>query len=298
MPFDVVHAHDVSGLVPGAVMALKRGRVLIYDSHEFWSDSNHKEANPAWMTATLTRVERLLARRARATITVSEGIADEMTRVLRIPRPAVIRNVPEAARPVGGSGLRRRLGIPEGATIFIYIGGILPNRGVDVLLRAFVQLDNPIAHLVFLGAEDLPDWIEIPEVTRVQERLHFVPPVHPREVVPLARGADVGVHPMRGTSTNHRLCLPNKLFEYIQSGLAVFTSDVPEMRALVERNGFGRTFRDGDIDSAVAGMSLFISDPQTLATMREAVRNAARHFTWEAESDLLIKVYERVIPDG
>ena len=40
---------------------------------------------------------------------------------------------------------------------------------------------------------------------------------------------------------NHRLALPNKVFEYIAAGVPVVVSDLPELRRLVEEHGVGWT---------------------------------------------------------
>jgi glycosyltransferase involved in cell wall biosynthesis len=286
----VVHGHDILGLIPAAIIkGLRRSR-LVYDSHELWSDSNHKAANPAWLTFLIQSFERLFARRADAVITVSESIADEMQRGLGIEKPRVIRNVPEARAREGGGGLRERLGIPASACVFLYVGAILPNRGIDTLFEAFSKLDGG-AHLVLLGTERLPDWAAS-YVDRCGGRIHVVPPVPPRLVPVLASAADVGLVPIRGVNKNHQFCLPNKLFEYVQAHLAVIASDMPEMRRLIAERQIGLTFEDGNSESAAEAMRTVLADPLVLQAMKEASARASRELTWEREGMKLLALYE------
>ncbi len=51
--------------------------------------------------------------------------------------------------------------------------------------------------------------------------------------------ADVGVTLLQDTCENHRLALPNKLFEYIAAGVPVVASALPEIERLVDRYGIG-----------------------------------------------------------
>ena len=45
--------------------------------------------------------------------------------------------------------------------------------------------------------------------------------------------ADVGVSLLQDTCENHRLALPNKVFEYLAAGVPLVVSDLPELRRLV-----------------------------------------------------------------
>lgn len=51
---------------------------------------------------------------------------------------------------------------------------------------------------------------------------------------------------MQGTCLNHCLALPNKIFEYIQAGIPILVSDLPEMQRVVVDYGVGEVFPDGD----------------------------------------------------
>ena len=65
--------------------------------------------------------------------------------------------------------------------------------------------------------------------------------------------ADVGVSLLQDTCENHRLALPNKVFEYVAAGVPVVVSDLPEISAFVRRLGVGWTVAAGDPVS-VAGV--------------------------------------------
>ena len=58
--------------------------------------------------------------------------------------------------------------------------------------------------------------------------------------------ADVGVSLLQDTCENHRLALPNKVFEYVAAGVPVVVSDLPELTGLVEEHGIGWTTPPAD----------------------------------------------------
>lgn len=102
-------------------------------------------------------------RQADLVLTVSDFSAGRISRVLDVPaeRIRVAEEAPAAAyRPAGPDEARaaaRRVGLPEGARWFLYVGGFNPHKRVDVLVRAHARLarasDDP-PHLLLVGALD------------------------------------------------------------------------------------------------------------------------------------------------
>ena len=292
---DIVHAHDLSGLLIGYLIAFFVNSNLIYDSHEFFSQSRHVEYHMPLIINIAKRIEKNIACKADAIITVSNGIARELSKVLNIRRPIVIRNVPERSVAPSMLNLRQILRIPADATILIYIGAILPGRGVETFLRAFNNLELQNVYLVFLGSEYMPNWLNVQLSDDVKHRVKFLPPVHPKDVVPIARQADIGLHAIHGSYINHQLCLPNKLFEYIQAGLAVLVTDLPEMATIVRSYVVGRVFRDRDVDHLEKTMRKMVENKNMLKKWRMASKVAAKELVWEKEKHKLLKLYFKLV---
>ncbi len=98
------------------------------------------------------------------------------------------------------------------------------------------------ARLVFLGdpepgyGEELAARIR---ERRVEARVSVLPSVPLDELLAHTAEADVGVTLLQDTCENHRLALPNKLFEYIVAGVPVVASALPETERLVSAYGIG-----------------------------------------------------------
>jgi glycosyltransferase involved in cell wall biosynthesis len=286
---DVVHANDIATLIPGYLAARLSGVALVYDTHEYAVGVPYRKAVWAWLAAT---IERLLIRRCDAVITVSDGIAERLqARYGLAERPVVVRNVPDLPPPNPGTApdLRREMEIGE-APLVLHQGAVADGRGGGNLVRAVAQMDS--AHLLFLGADGaFADSLrELGIRLGLDGRLHFYPPVALAELLSYTSQADVGVSLLEDTCENHRLALPNKLFEYLAAGLPVVVSDLPEMRRLVGDRSVGWTTDPGDPADIARVLELALADRDDPA-LQERVRAAAAELNWPHERSRLTGLY-------
>jgi glycosyltransferase involved in cell wall biosynthesis len=295
---DVVHAHDAAMLAPGW-RAARRGRAkLVYDSHELATEVPYR--SPAW-AALVAAVERAVVPSADAVITVSDGIADRLqSRYSLSERPTVLRNVPDLPRPGPEAGasaeLRRRLGV-DGAPLVLHHGAVAQDRGCENLVRALARLDG--VHLLFLGAEG-PYAEGLRDLARelgVVERTHIEPPVALDRLLAHTAQADVGVSLLEPSCDNHRLALPNKVFEYVAAGLPVVVSDLPELAALVGAYEIGWTVDPRDPASIASGLEAAIGGGED-ANLRRRLSRAAEELSWDRERERLLGLYARLEGGG
>jgi glycosyltransferase involved in cell wall biosynthesis len=93
---------------------------------------------------------------------------------------------------------------------------------------------------------------------------------------------------------NHRLTLPNRLFQAVAVGVPVVASDVGELAATVRRHRLGTLYRPGDPQSLVAAAREAVRTyPELLAT----VGAAASELSWERDAQALLAVYA-TLADG
>ena len=85
-------------------------------------------------------------------------------------------------------------------------------------------------HLLFLGAEgNYAERLRVVAIEKgVAERVHLIGPVPLEALLSYTAQADIGVSLLEDSCENHRLALPNKLFEYLAAGLPVVVSNLPE----------------------------------------------------------------------
>ena len=308
---DVVHAHDAAMLLPGLVGARVVGARLVYDSHELATSVPYRDRAWAWFVAS---IERLAIRRAAAVITVSDGIADELVARYRLRRrPTVLRNVsalaPRRIRvaqschsqlpatrvddlPEGsGGGLRAHVG--AAASIVLHQGAPAVDRGCEALIGALAHLPSKV-HVVFLGSGEpafAAELVELAQRLGVEDRVRLVDSVGLDQLLAWTREADVGVALLEDTCLNHRLALPNKLFEYVAAGVPVVVSDLPELRRIVDHYNIGWTATPGDPRAIAEAISRAL-DERDDPRLHEGLARAAAELCWSEESRRLTEVYE------
>jgi glycosyltransferase involved in cell wall biosynthesis len=285
----VIHAHDAAMLVPGALGAWLCGARLVYDSHELATGVPYRERG--W-TALVGAIERVIVPRCAAVITVSDGIAERLRERYRLSHtPTVLRNV--SALEVGGhGGLRTSLGLPANAPLVLHQGAPAPGRGCEVLVKALAGLDG--VNLAFLGDPEPGYAAQLTAVIAemgLRARVSLLPSVPLDELLAHTAEADVGVSLLQDSCENHRLALPNKLFEYIAAEVPVVGSALPEMRRLVDDLGVGWCVTPDDPAAVAAALQSALGAARGDGGLRERLRQASTQLRWTVERQRLLELY-------
>jgi glycosyltransferase involved in cell wall biosynthesis len=293
----VLHAHDLRGLAAAVTARDVIGRgAIVYDSHEIFAEAGEHAERPAAARRALRALEVRLARSAVALVTVNEALADRLGPALGIGRIVVVRNCPPRWTPPveGADRLRAATGIPGGAPILLYHGGLAPGRGIDTLIAVLREPGLEDARLVFLGFGPWASRVRALAADPTAEgRVHVLPPVPPAELLEWVAGADVAVAPIEPTTLNHRLSTPNKVFEALAAGVPVVASDVPQLRSILDGIGDGPLGAVADPRDpralAAAIRSILGVDAADRAALRARCLAAAHaRWNWETESAGLV----------
>jgi glycosyltransferase involved in cell wall biosynthesis len=104
------------------------------------------------------------------------------------------------------------------------------------------------------------------------------------------------VVPYRPTTLNNRLCLPNKVFEYLQAGLALAVSTLPELRRLMNVTGAGELFDPDSPEDIARAINALTRDAGRLQAIKARARAAGARFTWEAQGEpQLLACYRELV---
>ena len=283
----IVNCHTLSVLSLGVVFKFLFGSKLIYDAHELETETVGSHGIRRRLAKVL---ERLCIDYCDAMVVVNDSIAEWYRKKYDVDSVHVIKNVPYRYenRVDNPQLLKEIFGIQPDEILFIYQGILSEQRGVNVLLDAFSRSDSK-RHIVFMGFG--PFECKVKQYAELYQNIHFQPPVNPSDVLFYSASADIGVHLIENTCLNHYYCLPNKVFEYIMSGLPIIVRDFPEMAKIVKKAKCGWIVsEDKSILELIQNLTM-----EEIKAKKVNVQKYRKQIGWEQEESKLQEIYAELL---
>lgn len=262
---DVLVSNDLDTLLPNYLVSKLKRIPLVYDSHEIFTEVpelvGHSFKQSVWR-----RLERWIFPKLKNVFTVNQSISGWFYDKYKV-RPLVVRNMPRKATHETPTVSKSNLKLPADKRIVLLQGaGINVDRGSEELVQSMKFLDD--VFLLIVGSGDVvPKLKEMVAAEKLSGRVSFTGKVPHELLRQYTAVADLGATLDKPTNINYRFSLPNKIFDYINAGVPVLCSDLPEVARIV------RDYKVG----VVAGSF----EPQKLAaTIREAL-HSPEYETWK-----------------
>lgn len=283
---DVFVANDLDTLPANFLVSRLKGKPLVYDSHEYFTEVPELIGRPL-VKNTWLMLERLLVPKVSRAYTVCDSIAEVYREQYKVDFK-VVRNLPvcrdlefqasETVKPVGA---------PK---IILYQGALNLGRGIEAAIRAMQFVEN--AELWLAGEGDLTAQLkQLVAELNLDSKVKFLGRLPLSRLREITRQADLGLSLEEDLGLNYRFALPNKLFDYIQAGVPVLVSDLPEMRHIVEHYQIGaiaETHQRKELAQLIKNM---LSDTDKRAYWKQNLPLAARELCWENEERILQEIY-------
>ncbi len=293
LPARVYHASDLY-VLPAVVQAAKQhGARVVYDARELYPYVASTAGRP-WVSLFWHILQGRYIRHADAVFTVNDSIADRLAEAHGITPPMVLHNVPAYQTVERTSRLRTILNLPPEPVLILHQGQMRKDRGCTLLVEAMQEVEGAV--LAFLGGGPLkPELEKIVETLGLHDRVRFVPRVLPDVLLSYTASADIGVTLLEDTCLNHRLALPNKLFEYLMAGVPVLASDLPEIGNVVRSFEVGCVVDPADRAALVRVLQRMVDDEAARDQWRVNAPSVFETFNWARASHRLQKTYTRLL---
>lgn len=236
-------------------------------------------------------VRRLLSR-MRGLVVISKGLRDFY--VARGVSESAIAVAHDAISPedfeVGESKeeSRKRLGIPQGARVALYIGRLDGWKGVDTLLTASELMREVL--VVMIGGEQH----QVAALRKKHPHVLFLGPRPYRELADNQAAADVLILPNTGKDEiSVHYTSPLKLFTYLISGRPVIVSDLPSIREVVSEKEV-YFFAPDDAASLTHTVRHAIANRIDAMGRCEAARALVTKHTWHARASAIAQAFLKV----
>jgi glycosyltransferase involved in cell wall biosynthesis len=283
-------ANDLPMLPVAKQLAAACGARLVYDSHELYSEQEFSDLEKRrW-----AEIEAKYIGACDVVITVNQSIATELEQRYKVSGVRVIYNAERACnKPTVSRRFHEIFGLSAEKKILLYQGGLSSGRNLEVLMDAMRYVQNPSVVLVVLGDGLLLKVLQkMAQQDGLKGRVYFHAAVPQNELLSLTAAANAGVIPYQATCLNNYYCTPNKLFEFIASGLPILATDLPEVRRLVEGQQIGLVGDTSSPPKLAALMDIFFLDENLLTNWKAQVSVVRQMICWEQEEKKLVEIYE------
>jgi glycosyltransferase involved in cell wall biosynthesis len=285
---DVVHYHALGpAMAAPLVRYLSHGKVVL--TVHGLDHERAKWKGPA--SQVLTLAHRMSGHVPDAVITVSQALTEHYQDRFDCQPVYVPNGVAMPSSQEIPERLRSEHGLEPGGYV-LFVGRIVPEKRVDLLVRAARQLPADVKVVVVGGSSFSEDYVaEVVALAGDDPRIVLPGFLYKEELAGVYANAAAFVQPSDVEG------LPLTMLEAVSYGLPVVASDIPPHLEILAgcRCSAHRTFPQGDAGALGAQLAAIVADRE--ASRVEASREAAAlvaPYSWSAASEALVDVYTSV----
>lgn len=289
---DLLVSNDLDTLLPNFIISKIKKVPLVYDSHEYFTETPELTNRPA-IQKVWKSIEKFVLSRMQEMITVNDSIANLFREKYKI-KVHIVRNVPFRLQQKFASS-REMLELPEDKNLLILQGsGINIQRGAEELVLSLKYLDDCLL-LIIGGGDVLPVLKEMCETEQLNEKVRFLPRMPYNELMHYTTLANLGFTLDKATNLNYKFSLPNKLFDFIQAGVPVIASNLPEIKRIIDHYQIGTFVPSHKPEDIAATIRESLDNKALRANWKNKLIFAAHELCWENEEKVLLNIYGKYI---
>ena len=289
---DLTIVHSEAGLWVGQRL-MRQGHAVGVDFEDWFSQDLLPSARQTRPTAWIAELEAALLRGGSYRLAPSQAMAQAIAAHYHVTPPTVVYNVFPQMKPeppqVRAHGTLR---------LHWFSQTIGPGRGLELLFEALPHLTQPVdVHLRGACAAANQTWLATQIPLGWAAHVHIHPTVPNVELPARIAENDIGLALEQVDPPSRDLTVTNKLFQYLQAGLAVVATDTAGQREVFQQApAIGHLVAAGDAIALAAAIDDLICNPTRLQAAQAAARQAAQsRFSWEREEKTLLAATTRAL---
>ena len=301
---DLYIAHSEAGMWAAEQLRREGHRVGV-DLEDWYSEDLLAEARKGRPIQLLKTLEKDLLCHGSYSSCTSEAMADALVKEYGCRRPTVIRNVFPIKDREGLDGKwKDRPGMaqwmerndptaerPKEAPVSIhwFSQTVGPGRGLEILFEALEGMEGNWELHLRGNLKGYEKWLEGVCPAQVRNKLTVHELVGNEELLSRIAEHDIGYAGELKEPPSRDLTITNKVFQYLQGGLAVVASDTAgQKEATREADGGISLFSPERVEELRERLNELLSDPKDLFSQRKKAWAAGGKLNWEVESRRLL----------
>ena len=292
---DLTIVHSEGGLWVGNQL-LEQGFRVGVDFEDWFSEDLLPEARAIRPINQIKYLENRLINECPYCLTTSKAMAEAMAKAYNSKTPTVIYNTfpwEERSQLDGKICDRRNLDIPS---IHWFSQTIGAGRGLEILFQALPHINHPVKiHLRGNYPESSRQWLE-PQIPKKWIDNLFIHPTVPNyELLSRIAEHDIGLALEVSNIPSRNLTITNKLFQYLQAGLAVIATDTKgQSEILSVYPEIGKLIPCNHAIALADAINYLVNNSQNLASTKKAALFVSQEkLKWENQKDTIVSDIDR-----
>lgn len=282
--FDAVCAIDLDTILPAYYVSRWKGKKLVYDAHEFFTEVPEVIERPL-----VKKVWEWVGDKTIPTCEYCYTVGHALAGVLKKKYGTdfdVIRNMPEFYDLEKGNSLPQK-------SIILYQGALNVGRGLEEVLGAMTEINE--AELWLAGEGDLSGSLREKTIQlQIENKVKFLGYILPEELRRITPQATIGINLLKNNSLNYYYSLANKTFDFVQAEVPAIHMNFPEYQSLMKEKEVGILIDDLKKETIVEALKILLQDKDLYKKLKDNCREARERWTWEKEENKLLDFYEKV----
>lgn len=279
-PCDIIVSVDYDTLLPGTIVSKIRGKKLVFDAHEFFTEVPELY-NRKWSRFIWEMVGKICISKVDLAYTVGPILAELFTKEHNVKFHSILNVPPLRSEGVIGSDRKDK-------PIILYQGALNKGRGIEELMMAMKQVN---AELWIAGEGDLSSYLrELCSKENLTEKVRFLGFVLPQNLPLLTQQADICCNLLLPNGKSYYYSLANKFFDYMHAAKPQICANFPEYIHINKEFEIA-ILCDAEPKIIADSLTKLLTDKDLYKKLKNNCFKAAQVYNLQMESKKLVQLY-------
>ncbi len=298
---DIIHAHLHEGAVLSTLLSRLLNIPFVFDVQGSLTGEliahNFPLVKPKWLQRMWYSLERWIDHRPRVVLAQSTEMRAELSKKFMVDADNIVMAYDGVNTHVfhprdKDRELVRQYGIKPEHKVIVYLGGLSPHKGVDILLEAFpiILKSVPQARLLLMGYPDEERYRDKVRQMGLQDHVVITGRVPYEDAPKYLSLGDIAVAPKRSQTEAN-----GKIYNYMACGLPTVAFDTVVNRDILGDLGVYVHSLD-DVSGLAEEIIKLLRDDQVRHVLGERVRQkAVTDYSWDKVAGRLYQAYQLAV---
>ena len=286
-------ANDLDTLFANYWVSKLKGKELVYDSHEYFTEVPELKEG-SFAKNTWLRIEKSIFPKLKNVYTVCDSISEIYKDKYKV-EVKVVRNIPRKRKEENFKS-REELNLDSKKNIILVQGaGINIDRGAEEMVEAMQYLSEDYLFLIIGGGDVFETLKGIISKNKLENKVLILGKIPYQELKNYTYLSDLGISMDKNTNLNYQYSLPNKLFDYIQYETPVLVSDLVEIKNIVETYQVGWVINTHNPEKIAEKIKSIFENKDDYILKKSNTKIASESLNWENEEQVLKEIYTKLL---